>query len=300
MNRTRFGTFLERLGHRVVASDNCIWYDLQPRFLMAVPHPKAIAPDPAELSRVFRATRAMGVRFLADGGPGRSSFAFMLDDPAYDVEHLSANTRSKVRRGLKNCTVERIDAAYARAHAQAANTDALTRMRFEKDLYPWDHYWDAVAAVPEMEVWGAMREGDLLAYLVVAPVEGCAEFLVARSQTEGLRFYPNNALIFAAAQDYLRRPEIHRILFGMEAMESVDGVDQFKESMGFARQPITQRIVFHPLLDRLLRRTVVTRVLRGIARRRGGEFWRKVDGVLSLYSLQRGQDSRKEASSWIS
>ena len=81
-------------------------------------------------------------------------------------------------------------------------------------MYDWDRYWDAVTATPDVEVWGALREQRLLAYLVAVPVEGWAEFLIARSADDGLRHYPNNALLFTVARDLLRRSDIERILFG--------------------------------------------------------------------------------------
>jgi hypothetical protein len=274
--------FLERLGHRVIRSESCYWYDQASRFWLAFPHSQPIAPDRAELGRVFTATRSFGVRFVGrPEDPGRASYALMLDDPNYDLESLSANTRSKVRRGLKQCEVKRVDATFVRAHGQAANDDTLRRTGFTRDVYEWNRYWDAVAATPDVAVWGALREGQLLAYLVAVPVEGCADILVARSSDDGLRYYPNNALLFTATRDLLRLPGINRILFGLESLEAVTGVDAFKEAMGFTRRPIRQRIVFHPLAEPFARARLTARIARALARRpSAGVFWRKLEGLL--------------------
>ena len=205
----------------------------------------------------------------------------MLDDRAYDLESLSGNSRSKVRRGLKECQVRRLDPAFVRAHGRTANEDTLRRIRFARDVYDWDQFWDAVTATPDVEVWGALREQKLLAYLVAVLVEGCAELPIARSTDDGLRHYPNNALLFTVARDLLRRPDIERIFFGLESVEHVGGVDTFKESMGFTRRPIRQRIVFHPLAEPIARARVTARIARALARRpSAGVFWRKLEGLL--------------------
>jgi hypothetical protein len=284
MNRDGMAGFVERLGHRVIRGESCYWYDQSPRFCLAFPHSQPVSPGRAELRQVFRETRCLGVRFVAPPeSPGRASYALMLDDPGYDLDSLSANSRSKVRRGLKQCEVRRIDAPFARAHGQAANNDTLRRTGFAHDVYDWDRYWDAVAATPEVEVWGAIRESRLLAYLVAVPVEGCADILVARSADDGLRYYPNNAVLFTAARDLLQRQGIDRILFGLEPLEAVAGVDSFKESMGFTRRPIRQRIVFHPFAERIARARATVRIARALARRRsGGIFWRKLEGLLTF------------------
>jgi len=299
MKRDDMAAFLERLGHRVVAGPSCHWYDMRPRFYLAFPHSVPVAPPADELRAVFAATRAIGLRHVAPvDGPGRASYALMVDDRAYDLDQLSGNTRSKIRRGLKHCEIRRVDASFVRARGRAANDETLVRLRFEKDYYPWDRYWDAIAATPEVEVWGALREGDLAAYIVVVPVEGCAEILVARSKTEELRHYPNNALVFTAVRDLIRRDDVDRVLFGLESLDMVEGVDQFKESMGFRRVPIRQRIQFSPTADRLLRLPMVKSIAASFARRRpDSEFWRKVQGLLTFHESPA---RAREESTWTS
>lgn len=298
MNRDAVATFLARIGHRVVRGESCCWYQQGWRFFAAFPHSRPISPDPAELRRVFSASRCFGVRYVSrPGDRGRPSYALVLDDRAYGLDSLSANSRSKVRRGLKECQVRRLDPAFVRIHGRTANEDTLRRIRFVRDVYDWDRYWDAVAATPDVEVWGALKDNQLLAYLVAVLVDDCAELLIARSSNDGLRYYPNNALLFTVARDLLRRSDIDDIVFGLESMEPVSGVDSFKESMGFARRPIRQRIVLHPFADRIARARATGRIARALARRpRASTFWRKLEGVLIFHgSLQARPDPEQTA-----
>lgn len=296
MNRDGMAAFVERLGHRVVRGESCYWYDQTSRFCLAFPHSQPVSPSRAELRQVFRATRCFGVRFVTHPeSSGRASYALMLDDRAYDLDSLSANSRSKVRRGLKQCEVLRLDPAFVRIHGHAANNDTLRRTGFTRDVYNWDRYWDAVAATPDVEVWGARRQHQLLAYLVAVPVEGCVDILVARSADDGLRYYPNNALLFTAARDLVQRPGIERILFGLEPLEAVAGVDSFKESMGFTRRPIRQRIVFHPFAERIARARATARIASALARRRSaGVFWRKLEGLLTFQGTHEARSGPEQ------
>lgn len=302
MSRDTFAEFLERLGHRVVRTESCGWYDMQSRFFLAFPHSVPVSLSRDELRRAFAGTRGVGLRFVAPlDDPGRESYALMVDDPAYDLEQLSSNTRSKIRRGVKACEVRRLEPTFVRAHGERANADSLERMRFTKDLYDWSTYWDAVDATPSAEVWGAVRGTEVLAYLVALHVEGCAEILVERSGNDGLRHYPNNALVYTAVRDLIRRPEVTRILFGLESLEAVSGVDQFKESMGLQRRPLRQRIVFHPLLQPVLGSALVRRGVRAHARRRPeDQFWRKVEGLLDFNAGPAAARPAQEEASWTS
>lgn len=300
MNRDGMAAFVERLGHHVVRTESCYWYNLWPRFLLAFPHSRPVSPGPEELRQVFATARCMGVRFLSPlDADGRRSYTLTLDNRLYDLDCLSANTRSKVRRGLKQCDIRRIEPAFVRGHGQRANSDSLRRMRFRKDPYDWDRYWDAVDATTDVEVWGALREKQLLAYLVVVTVEGCAEIPVERSRNDGLPYYPNNALVFAVSKELIRRPEVESILFGLESLESVAGVDQFKDSMGYRRCPIRQRILFHPVLEWAANRSLFQQAVRRMARRQSqNEFWRKLEGLLMFHRSANHTLGTVEEASW--
>ncbi len=302
MNRDEMAVFMERLGHHVVRTRSCYWYNLWPRFFLAFPHSRPVSPGSIELRQVFASARCMGVRFPAPvDGHGRRSYTISLDNRFYDLECLSANTRSKVRRGLKQCEIRRVEPAFACRYGERANIDTLRRMRFRRDPYDWNRYWEAVEATTGVEVWGALREKQLLAYLVVMMVEGCAEIPVERSRNDGLPYYPNNALIFVVSRELMNRPDVESVLFGLESLEPVAGVDQFKESMGYRRRPIRQRILFHPALEWAANRSLFQQVIRRMARRRShNEFWRKAEGLLMFHrSADHARETLEDASwSW--
>lgn len=301
MIASQYAGFFERLGHRVVATRSAHWYDARARLYLSLPHSVTISPDRAELEQLFSGFRAWGARFPAPvTAPGRESYALVADDPNYALERLSGNARSKVRRGLKQCDVRRVEPAFIRAHGERANNDTLTRLTV-KDPYPWARYWDAAAATPDIEVWAALDGADPVAYLVIAVVDGVAELLVARSRDDALRHYPNNALVFTAVQDLIKRPSVHEVFFGLESLEAESGVDRFKESVGFHRMPLRQRVVFPPLVNAVLSSSVVSRVLQRLARRQpAAEAWRKLEGLLIFHgSLPDTRVAHKETA-WTS
>jgi hypothetical protein len=135
-----------------------------------------------------------------------------------------------------------------------------------------------------MEGWGAFVGGDLAAFLLTAELGDCVEFLLARSRSDLLDAYPNNALIFTVAEEMLVKRRVGKITFGLESLEPVGPLDQFKFGMGFRREPIRQRVVFHPLLRTLLRSAAFRAVLHRWGERRGEKavFWRKASGLVRL------------------
>src|SRR3989304_2026878 len=109
-----FAAFLAGIGHRVLRTPSAEWFDAGPHFFQSLPFHRAIAPDATELRDLFNQGRALGARFVAPlDGPGRLSYQIVCDTRPYDIERLSPNTRSKVRRGLRRCRVARVDSGAA-------------------------------------------------------------------------------------------------------------------------------------------------------------------------------------------
>lgn len=288
MTRDQYAAFFERLGHRVIHTRSAAWYDARGGIFMSLPHAATLEPEAGELRQIFRG-HGWGARFPAPAdGPGRPSYALVLDDAQYDLHALSANSRSKVRRGLKWWDVRRIDPDDARTRGEQANAETLARVALQYELCEWNRWWDAVAATEGAEVWAAVDGRSLGAYLVVVVVDGVAELLVARSRDDARARYANHALVFTAARELMNRADVGGLFFGLESLEPEGGVDQFKTSLGFTRRRLRQRIVFHPAAERLadirLVRSAIGTAARWWPQR---EMLRKLDGLLAFHAAQK-------------
>lgn len=285
MDAAAYARFLEALGHRVVRVGDVAWYDVGRRFFMSAPPNFLVAPTAGEVAEVFRVTGAVGLRYAAPlSAPGKLSYQIVLDDPGYGLESLSANNRSKVRRGIKRCRIEAVPLATIAEQGKRAHADTVGRQGRDGvlDGGRWERFFAVAAATDGFEGWGAYVDGELAAFLITVVFEDSVEFLLARSRSDMLTAYPNNALIFSVAEEMLTRRHLREITFGLESLEPVGPLDQFKFGMGFSQRPLRQRVVFHPLLRAALHSTAVRRPLLWWADRRGADavFWRKVSGLL--------------------
>jgi len=284
MSGNDFAAFLARLGHQVRETESGAWYDASRWFLLGIPSHELRQPPDAELKALWRG-RTLGARYTTPlSAPGRMSYQIVCDDPAYGLETLSANTRSKVRRGLKRCEVRATPAAEIALHGRQAHEDTVARQDRAGILAgrAWQTFWSAVGETPGMETWGAWCDDKLAAFLVTMRFGDSVEFLLARSRDDTLGNYPNNALLFTLTEEMLVRRKLREITFGLESLEPVGPLDQFKFSMGYRTKPLRQRVVFHPVLAAVLR----TPTVRGLCLRWGeagtgrGVFWRKAAGLL--------------------
>lgn len=285
MDAAVYAGFLRAIGHQVMATPSAYWYDASRFFFLSAPPHRLYDPETAELRGVLRRPSCLGVRFAAPlQGGGKLSYQIACDNRAYGLEALSANVRSKVRRGLKRCAVGPVPFPVIATAGRRAHGDTLARQGRDGVLSgaKWDRFWTAAAETSGFEGWGAWSGDVLAAFLVTVTFDEGVEFLLARSCSDALGAYPNNALIFHVAEEMLMRRGVPEITFGLESLEPVGPLDEFKFSMGFHRRPLRQRVVFHPLLRILLRHSPVRALVRRWTERRGPEavFWRKAAGLL--------------------
>lgn len=295
-----FAHFLSAIGHRVLRGASAYWYDPSPGFFLALPSHRRLSPSAADLRSLFRHQPCAGLRFAAPlEGPGKLSYQIVCDARDYGLEQLSANIRSKVRRGLRRCEIAPVSCATIAAEGLAADRETLARQQraVRLDGAAWDAYWRAAAGAETMEGWGAYVGGELAAFLLSVRLDDSVEFLLARSRSTALDAYPNNALVYEVARRMLVERGVRQITFGLESLEDVEALDQFKFGMGFRRAPLRQRVVFHPLLRRLLASAGARAALRHVAGGRGGRggFWHKALGLVRF--AEEGGDLRG-ASRW--
>lgn len=277
--------FLACTGHRVLRGAGAHWYDASPGFFLSLPSHRLLTPSIDGLQALLRHQPIAGIRFPAPlDGPGKLSYQIVCDTGGYGLDSLSGNARSKVRRGLRRCAVTPVAFATIAAEGVAADRDTLARQGRAVRLPgpAWQRHWEAAAGTAGMEGWAAYVGDTMAAFLISVQFDDSVEFLLARSRSDCLDAYPNNALIFEVAREMLGRRGLRQVTFGLESLEPVGPLDRFKFGMGFRAAPLRQRVVFHPLLRALLQPRTARAWFCRYAEARGAAsgFWRKALGLL--------------------
>jgi len=290
MDAAALAAFYAKFGLRVVRSASAWWVEAGPRFLLALPSHHAVHIDDDEARQLFRSEKVLGLRYVCDAADGgKPSFQLSCSDHAYSIDKLSANTRSKVRRGLARNEVRRIRGAELLEVGQGAFMETMERQNraSASTLETWKRMLRAADQEAAVEIWSAWHEGEFASYLVTVNIDDVCEFFQARSRNQLLKHYPNNALIFHVTEEMLVRRGIREITFGIESPEDVEDLDAFKLALGYEKKPVRQRVLFHPLLRAALALAPLRALLHHFGDRPGaGVVWRKASGLVRFAEEQ--------------
>jgi hypothetical protein len=251
LDTERFARFYERAGVRIAKSESAWWYEAAPRFLLALPSHRPFTLPADEAADLMRRERLAGLRYICnEGDGGRASFHLVCDDPEFGLDKLSANTRSKVRRGLSRNEIRRVTGRELAEIGEGAFVETMVRQNraSESAMQTWRRMLAAADDEPAIEIWTAWHEGEFACYLIAVRIDDVCEFFQARSVGRLLKHYPNNALIYTLTEEMLVQRGLREVTFGIESPEPVEDLDAFKVQMGYRKKPVRQRVIFHPLL----------------------------------------------------
>lgn len=287
MNPEVFAEWLRLQGHVIFRSPSSYWYNQGPRVLQAFPYHWLIRPTEAELSDLLRSKRALGLRYSTPlaAAQGSISYHAVYEQPDYDLEKLGKWARKNVRRGLNHCRVEPVPFERLADEGFSLQLDTLDRQGRKLGLKKsvWSRRCLMAARLPGFEAWGALVDGTLAASVMTFPMDDCMYMLYQQCHRKYLPEHVNNALSFTVTQTLIRRPEVKSIFYGLHSLDAPPSVDEFKFRMGYAANPVRQRVVFHPALGPFLN-SASRAVVKGLLCLRPGEpVLAKADGLLRFY-----------------
>lgn len=284
-----YAEFLQRLGHEVKSVDGHWWFDCSARVFANFPFHWDVDVRNVDVGEVLGSS-GLVARMSCPLDHGATSFRLICDDTNYDFPSLRKRTRTQVRRGLESCEVHQIDFSELKKHylpLQRATHARQGRKAQQDDQDYWDRFIDSAQHTQGAETWASYVDGKMAAYLINFTILDTANLCIVRSNTELLKSFPNNALLFTWLQDALSRPEIRQVSYGLESVQTGgEKLDQFKSGMGFRKEPCGQRIMLANKLNAVLKKPVVSLLQPCVRRFMPNETGRKLDGVLTWYQSQ--------------
>lgn len=298
MNTETFAEWLRRQGFHVIRTASSYWYNQGPRVYQAFPYHRCIQPTDEELREFLVKEKAVALRYSTplEVSEGKISYHVVFEDNPYDLQTLSANARSKVRRGLKRCKVDQISVDVLADEGWGLLEDTLGRQGRLGGMNKseWRQLCLAVEGLPGFEAWGALVEGRLAASILTTCIDGVCYMLYPQSHREHFSSYVNNALSYTVSNEMVSRPEIHTVFYGVHPLDAPSSMDEFKLRMGYKATPVRQRVVFHPLLETLFNVTGTSCVKYLLRCCPKSPIVRKAEGMLQFYADGKRSPNEQE------
>jgi hypothetical protein len=291
MNYAQFSRYLQRLGYQAEVSPNGVWYRIGYGFLLRDQPYETMPPPEEEIQHLFRKYSLLGLIYSTEvGSPGKTRGVYLVRNHNYDLKDLQKKERNLTRRGLENCQVRLISFEELHDSGMPLNRDTLARQGRDDSLFSDPERWARLCLagreVDGAQAWGAFVDGELAAYALLFQIGEVQVILHQMSSTRLRGQHPNPALIFTVTQTMMRTPGIEAVCFGTEGLSSSDGLDLFKQRMGYQKEPVVFSVRLNPAVRLALLNRVTRHTLASLGSwRSNSDFLRRVNGILEIAAL---------------
>ena len=241
----------------ITSAGHC-WIRWHRRARMRYP-PNDVAPiDLAERRELFRGHHALALSGHREVQPGEApnAWLYLCRDPQYDISKLSANNRSKVRRGLRRHEVRQITPSQMLNTGYASMADSQRRNNLEPpSKEAFRRTWETAKVSDHRQIWGAMVQEEVAAYMIVRLCGPWAEIASCGSANAHLKNYPNHAMFTVVLKELLSRPEIESISYGLSSAQldtHANTLHSYKLSLRFEAIPVVRELHVHPMLKPIM------------------------------------------------
>ena len=249
MNAEIFAEWMRRQGHHVIRTKSSFWYDAGTRVLQAFPYHWIIQPSKQELRELMFKHGILTLRYSAplESAEGIVSYHITLDPP-YSMDMLTTKVRNRLRKGLRECLVEKIPLKMLATEGWKLQRNTLERQGRLDSMHQaeWEKMCIAADGLDGFEAWGAFVDDQLAASILMCCIDNIYYILFAQSHSDYLKLYVNNALFYTASCDALARKGAAGIFGALHSLDAPESVSEFKLRLGFSAKPVRQRVVFHP------------------------------------------------------
>ncbi len=183
-------------------------------------------------AKLLKQSQAYFLRWVSDWDcPFATNFWYIIKDSPGILEELSSNTRSKVRRGLKNCKVEITTAEYIAEHAYPVYVNAFGRYEhYRKPLA--EHIFksniSSLASDKKWQFWGVWdTEGKLIAYSQNKLHDNTCNYASLKFDPAYLKLYPSYALYHSMNSYYLNECKLLYVNEGARNLSHSTNIQEF-------------------------------------------------------------------------
>lgn len=284
MNVNDYLRFLEEAGCNKFKCGDSYFVEYKKFFLESIPPHKSVSLSKTQLLKLFLKGFAV-IRLTASGNQTHIVYEYICNNKSFDLSTLHSKARNQTRRGLENCLIRELAVDELRDIGTRINKSVFKRQgrigskRFI-DEQSWGKYLDTIKRFPEIKCYGAFYNSTLCAYVFIIPVENYCYIYHPMSDNEYLSYYPLNALIYSVTKEIMNNPDISFISYGLESATTLEGLERFKERMGYTKRELHRQVIINPIIIPFVKAKLVFKLLKYLQQKIKSHF---LDNVIKFY-----------------
>lgn len=288
-------TYYDEIGAPTVFVADRMWHSTGSKTFIPLPCSAPMTVSQREKDLLWKSGAVFLKYPVESGSYGYPSYLYLVSDKQYDLDTLARHVRKETERALRKCNVEQIPVKDILSAAPSIISDTYSRQdrQFSDSiLREWMNNIEAAAHNPLFECWAVYVGNQVGAFRIDFTYRGGFYGDVLFNVKELLKYQVMNALMFVSTREVIKRPHIDHVSYGIRSIfGDKPTLNKFKESMGYEKIPLYERIEISPGYRFLITpgaARIGLRLLQYISPR--FHKVQKLEAILGMYAQQRGDD----------
>lgn len=218
--------------HDMLNHNGIKWIDYHGALIPDVAPHISIDITDQDMRFLLRTSKAYLLRWHTEfDGPPKTDFWHVIKDRPYDILELSKNMRNQIRKGLRHCTIRKIDAAYLAKAGYPVYRNAMKSYKTDLQILDEKEFQENLCRMADnndFEFWGVWSsENNLIAYSQIKIQDGSCNYQVIKLDPQYLKLYSGYALIHTMNHHYLEERKCLYVNDGARNIRHDTGIQDF-------------------------------------------------------------------------
>jgi len=239
-----YSNYLKSIGETVVEIDGVPWMKYNNALVSATAMPVYVEVTYEQALKALKTTEALFFRYNSCPNSNSQTW-WQVICRQYDITSVSANTRSKIHRGLKRMTISLKDPNWLADNGYNCHVNSYARYKNVKPLTKkgFQAFVKSLAGHACFDIWVCSNETELLGYIICLREDNGVFMHTIDLSPAGLHDYAAYAMIHTVLKHYINQLGIP-VTNGSRSISHETHMQDFLTKFGFKREYSKLNVVY--------------------------------------------------------
>ena len=191
---------------QMIKYNNVIWDYYQGALVPKVHPHKNIILSRKEEKKILKQSNAYFLRWTNEWDTNESQFWYVVKDYFSDINELSSNTRSKIRRGYKRCYVKKVNKNIIAVEGYDVYKNAFDRYKTDLIEMDRDSFYSDIMSKENYDFFAVYKKDNkiMIAYSANYIDDRVCNYTTIKFHPKYLKLYSSYVLFFEMSKYYLK------------------------------------------------------------------------------------------------
>lgn len=240
-----------------------------------------------EIKYLIKQTNAYFVRWISEWDIKNGKFWYIIKDEKEDINAYKSKIRNQIKKGFKNCRVEKVNKEYIAEYGYEVYKKAFKRYNtFLKAISEDRFKKNILNSGNNIDFWGVfVDDNKLIAYSQNRIRENVCEYNVTKFDPDFLKLRPSEALFFEMNRYYLNEKNFLYVSDGARSLSHQTNIQDFLiNKFKFRKAYCKLNVVYRKDIEILVR---LLYPVRKLFYQSNNKFLQKIGVVLKHEEIKR-------------